>query len=88
MYFNFLSHILLKKPLLNSGGLNSDYAWSKMYDLIPSSLKLHKFEENYQESDFHVGNGRHPKKLPPSLSGILLCIKRADSFHQYVFVLL
>ena len=27
MYFNLLSHILLKKPLLNSGGRNSDSAW-------------------------------------------------------------
>ena len=39
MYFNSLSHILLNELLLNSGGRNSDSAWSKMYDLIPGSLK-------------------------------------------------
>ena len=48
MYFNSLSHILLNKLLLNSGGRNSDSAWSKMYDLIPRSLKSHKLGENYQ----------------------------------------
>ena len=86
MYFNFLSYILLNKLLLNSGGRNSDSAWSKIYDLIQRSLKSYKFRENYQESDFHAGNGRHLEIWPPSLSGILLCINRADSFHQYVFV--
>ena len=86
MYFKSLSHILLNTLSLNSGGRNSDSAWSKIYDLIPRTLKLHKFGENYQESDFHAGNGRHLEKWPPSLSGILLCINRADSFHQYVFV--
>ena len=50
----------------NSGGRNSDSAWAKMYDLIPRSLKSHKFEENYQESDFHAGNG--------GPLGILFCI--------------
>ena len=56
-----------------------------MYDLIPRSLKLLKLGENYQESDFHAENGRHLEKWPPSLSVILLCIIRAESFHQYVF---
>ena len=88
MYFNCLSHILLNKLLLNSGGQNSDSVWVKMYDLIPQFLKSHKFGENKQKSDFHAGNGLHLEKLPSSLSGILLCINRADSFHQYVFVLL
>ena len=83
-YFNSLSHILLNKLSLNSGGRNLDSAWSKMYDLIPRSLKSQKFGENYQESDFH---GRHLEKWPPSLSEILLCINRADSFHQYVLTL-
>ena len=59
-----------------------------MYDLIPRSLKSHKFGEKYQGGDFHVGNGRHLEKWPQLLSGILLCINRAGSFHQYVFVLL
>ena len=86
MYFNSLSHILINKFLLNSGGRNSDSAWSKMYDFIPRSLKSHKFEENYQKSHFHAENGRHLEKWRPSLSGILLCINRADSFHQYIFV--
>ena len=85
MYFNSLSHILQNKLLLNSGGRNSDSVWSKMYDLIPRSLKSHKLGENYQENDFHDENGRHLEKWSPSLSGILLCIIRADSFHQYVF---
>ena len=72
---------------LNSGGQNSDFAWSKMYDLIPRSLKSNKFGENYQESDFDAGNGRNLEKCPPLLFEILLCINRADRFHQYVFVL-
>ena len=55
-----------------------------MYDLITRSLKSHKLGENYQESDFHAENGRHLEKWLPSLSGILLCIIRADSFRQYV----
>ena len=88
MHFNSLSHILLNKLLLNSGGRNSDSAWTKMYDLIARSLKSHKCVENYEERDFHAGNGRHLEKYPPSLSGILLCINRADTFHHYVFVLL
>ena len=79
MHFNSLSYILLNKPLLNSGGRNSDSAWSKMYDLITRSLKSHKFGENYQESDFYAGNGRHLEKWLPSISGILLCINRADT---------
>ena len=29
---------MTNKLLLNSGGRNSDSAWSKMYDLIPRSL--------------------------------------------------
>ena len=52
MYFNSLSR------------RNSDSAWSKMYNLMPRSLKSQKFGENYQESDFH---GRHLEKWPPSL---------------------
>ena len=84
MYFNSLSHILLNKLSLNSRGQNPDSAWSKiMYDLIPRSIKSQKLGENYQESDFH---GRHLEKWPPLLSGILLCINRADSFYQYDFV--
>ena len=63
MYFNSLSHILLNKLSLNSGGRNSYSAWAKIYDLIPRSLKSHKFGENYQESDFHAGNGRHLEKM-------------------------
>ena len=78
MYFNSMSHILLNELLLHSGGRNSDSAWTKMYDFIPRSLNSHKFGENYQESDIHAGNGRH--------HGILLCINRVDSFHQYIFV--
>ena len=54
MYFYSLSHILLNKLLLNSGGRNSDSACSKMYDLIPRSLKSHKFGEF-----FYAGNCRH-----------------------------
>ena len=89
LYLNYLSHIPLNKLLSYSGGRNSDSAWSKMYDLIPRSLKSHKFGENYQESDFHAGDGRHLEKWTPSRSRILLCINRAASFHQYyVFVLL
>ena len=56
-----------------------------MYDLIPRSLTSHKLGENDQESDFHAENGRHLEKWPPSLSGMLLCIILAYSFHQYVF---
>ena len=59
MYFNSLSQLLL-----NSGGRNSDSAWSKMYDLIPRSSKSHKFGENYQESDFQAENGHHSEKWP------------------------
>ena len=61
MYFN-MSHILLSKLLLNSGSRHSYSTWSIMYDWIPRSLKSHKFGENYQESDFHAGNGRHIEK--------------------------
>ena len=74
------------KLLVNSGGRHLDYAWSKIYDLIPRSLKSHKFEENCQERDFHAGNGRHLKKWNIRITGKLLCINRADSFHQYVFL--
>ena len=56
-----------------------------MYDMIARSIKSHKLGENFIKSDFHAENGRHLVKWPPSLSGILLCITRADSFHQYVF---
>ena len=54
----------------------------KMYDLIPRSLKS---EKTTQKCDFHAGNGSHLEKWPPSISGILLCMNRADSVHQYVF---
>ena len=55
-----------------------------IYSNSLSHILLNKLllnSENYQESDFHAGNDRY-------LSGILLCINRADIFHQYVFVLL
>ena len=96
MYFNSLSHISLNKLLLNFGSRNADSAWSEMYDLIPRSLKSHTFGENYQESDFYAGNGRHLEKwrhhfleyglTTPNASPIethVNCLNSAGRFHHF-----